>query len=146
MSGFRDLCRKMGRSVCCEVPGCNLPRLQSDLWELPNPLLTATITDAVESNFYSRCTPASRPLHLREKLRESEDLSPSSTKEEDEGRSDSEKAQGNERQKPWFHRKKEKKSKYDASLFLALHETFFFRIWIGGFMKLFAGKLASFRV
>ena len=31
------------------------------------------------------------------------------------------------------------KPKYDSSLFLAIHRTFFSRIWIGGFFKLFSG-------
>ena len=35
-----------------------------DLWELPQPQLTSSITDITEKNFYSRCPPEKRPRFM----------------------------------------------------------------------------------
>jgi hypothetical protein len=125
--------------------------IQLDLWELPHSRLTGTITDAVEANFYSRCEPEKRPRHLQEKfsgLDGRSKVSPSSTKEEDEAISISnpEKVDPDlprsKWYRSWFRRTKNPRiRKYDASLTKTLHNTFFFRIWTAGVLKLLSGEL-----
>jgi hypothetical protein len=40
--------------------------ISADLWQLPQSELTASITDKVETNFYSRCPPEKRPAFMKE--------------------------------------------------------------------------------
>ena len=40
----------------------------ADLWELPQPQLTASITDETEKNFYSRCPPEKRPQFMNKEM------------------------------------------------------------------------------
>jgi ATP-binding cassette, subfamily C (CFTR/MRP), member 1 len=42
----------------------SLIRISADLWELPQPQLTSSITDKTEENFYSRCPPEKRPQFM----------------------------------------------------------------------------------
>jgi hypothetical protein len=117
-----------------------------DLWELPPASLTASITEAVESNFYSRCDPHNRPHHLREKLLDPKEISVSSAStKEGEALGDPEKITphlgDHKHRDSWFRRRKPEGPKYDASLVRALHETFFIRIWIAGALKLCSGWL-----
>ena len=46
--------------------------ISADLWELPQPQLTFSITDETEKNFYSRCPPEMRPRFMN---RETQDVS-----------------------------------------------------------------------
>ena len=122
-----------------------------DLWELPSDRLTATITDVVEANFFSRCEPEKRPLHLKEKLRELQvdddpsEISPSSTKEEDTIGTGTEKVHSPRAPQKWystcFRGRRSRKPKYDASLVKTLYNTFLFKFWASGILKLFSGKL-----
>ena len=50
--------------------------ISADLWELPQPQLTSTLTDKTEENFYSRCPPEKRPRFMIKETQMSEDLSP----------------------------------------------------------------------
>jgi len=114
----------------------HLKTLHLDLWELPPNFLTASITDTIESNFYSRCDPQNRPRHLRDL----QDSSLSSLSEHEQPIS--EKFALPLDRRSWFRRrqaKKHKEPKYDASLARALHKTFFARIWIAGALKLCSG-------
>ncbi|RDB26371.1 Oligomycin resistance ATP-dependent permease YOR1 [Hypsizygus marmoreus] len=125
--------------------GFSRPLEKDDLWTLPEPRLTASITDAVELNFFSRCEPEKRPRFLQERLRDSENLSlsPSSTKEGPRNLEKGDLPSHSRHSKfPWF-RKKDKKPKWDSSLFLALHRTFLVRIWVAGILKLLADTLKT---
>ncbi|KAF5370935.1 hypothetical protein D9615_009781 [Tricholomella constricta] len=128
--------------------GFSRPLEKDDLWELPPAQLTSTTTDAVEAHFFARCEPEKRPRFMQEKLRGSDDLvlSATSTKE---GTSNTEKPmKASESRTPrfscsWKRTKGGKKSKHDSSLFLALHRTFIFRIWVAGILKLCADTLKT---
>lgn len=113
-----------------------------DLWALPNSRLTSTITDDLESNFYSRCPPESRPRHLREHFPDSAEVSPSPTEIELE---DSPSKYNKEKGKklPAESEGNPSTPKYDSSFPKALHKTFFNRIWAAGFLKLASGELIS---
>ena len=110
--------------------------LGTDLWTLPDDMLTASVSTEVENNFYSRCEPEKRPPSIRERL-EIASRSSSHTGIQDED--DSEKATPRPETK--------KRAKYDSSLFLALYNTLLTRIWIGGLLKVFSGAfLKSFLI
>ncbi|KAG6916302.1 hypothetical protein DXG01_007459 [Tephrocybe rancida] len=101
--------------------GFSRPLEKEDLWELPPHQLTSAISDALEDNFFSRCEPEKRPRSMQP------ELTPSQSKEEFDEKLEAPTAQPAD---------KPKKSKYDSSLFYALHTTFFVRIWVAGFLKL----------
>ena len=132
----------------------------SDLWELPQSRLTMTVTDDVESHFYLRCPPEKRPRYMGDssqadaemeqysdkmKLEQSfseEMLTASST--HPSVRRESEPSKSEEGLTPgmWFGReKKGGQPKYDESLFKAIHNTFFTRIWMAGVLKLASGEI-----
>ncbi|KAF8882127.1 P-loop containing nucleoside triphosphate hydrolase protein [Infundibulicybe gibba] len=94
--------------------GFSRPLEEDDLWELPRPRLTSSITDKVETNFYLRCPPESRPHFLQGKL---DQVSAAKDKKKD--------------------------PKYDSSLFLAIHQSFLFRIWSAGILKLLSDTLKT---
>ncbi|KAF9466028.1 multidrug resistance-associated ABC transporter [Collybia nuda] len=123
--------------------GFSRPLEKEDLWELPPEKLTTSITDEVESNFYARCEPHTRPRSLRTSEDSGEQFSPSSTKDGgDEPISEKPQPQPS---KSWFSfsKKKKAKPKYDGSLFLAIHRTFIVRIWLAGILKLCADTLKT---
>ncbi|KAF8915697.1 multidrug resistance-associated ABC transporter [Mucidula mucida] len=102
--------------------GFTRPLDKDDLWELPNSFLTSSLADEIEVNFYSRCPPDERPVSLRHKIPDS-----LHEKRDDEKRKDA------------FLRP----LKYDKSLPKALHQTFFFRFWASGILKLFGDTLKT---
>lgn len=120
----------------------------SDLWDLPHAQLTATLTENIEHNFYSRCPPDQRPQTYRappNQLVEHEDGSDAPTTVSEENRGGDKKSYG-KKGRPLF----EQKSKifksdidgnkiYDSSLVKALHRTFFSPWWTAGLLKLIAG-------
>ncbi|KAJ7123757.1 multidrug resistance-associated ABC transporter [Mycena epipterygia] len=119
----------------------------ADLWELPDARLTAATTEIVEASFYPRCPPEKRPNAFRGKSTGSvaetaseqtfKDKKDDSSKEKD----DSSKEKSAEKPRRFWQRKP--KQEFDSSLFLAIHHTFFRRIWIGGILKLFADTLKT---
>ncbi|KAG5653199.1 hypothetical protein H0H81_001750 [Sphagnurus paluster] len=128
--------------------GFSRPLERDDLWELPPGQLTSAVTDAVETNFFARCEPEKRPRILQDKLRDPGNLSisPSSTKEatKEESKEDTEKS--GDTFKPSrtpTSAKNTRKTKYDSSLFLAIHRTFIVRIWAAGILKLCGDTLKT---
>lgn len=108
-------------------------KLLSDFWELPNSTLTSTITDNIEHDFYNRCPPEKRPRHMRGSDVELESKSSHTTV------LDEKQAPSPTKKSRWPFGKKDKPL-YDESLFLAIHRTFFTRIWIAGILKLLSGR------
>jgi len=49
-------------------PFDTLKTIPADLWELPQPQLTSSITDEIEQNFYSRCPPEKRPRFMNKEM------------------------------------------------------------------------------
>ena len=80
------------------------------------------MTDTVEKNFYRRCPPEKRPLHLRAELR-TEDEPPLSDDDTEEAPT-----------KAGVSTKT-----YDESLFKAIHRSFMKTIWVAGVLRLFSG-------
>ena len=112
-----------------------MPLKKIDLWELPQPRLTNTITADVERNFYSRCPSNKRPafIHLLSSDVPLSDSELGKTESISEGKGD----------KPGDvepSKTEETTKKYDESLFKALHHTFFKRIWVSGFLLVISGK------
>ncbi|KAF5310093.1 hypothetical protein D9619_010353 [Psilocybe cf. subviscida] len=116
--------------------GYSRPLEKEDFWELPNSKLTSTITDNVELNFYNRCPPEKRPRHMRASDVELESKSSHTTV------LDEKQAPSPTRKSRWPFGKKDKPL-YDESLFLAIHRTFFKRIWIAGILKLLSDTLKT---
>ena len=122
-----------------------------DLWELPIGHQTASLSDAIEHNFYSRCSPDTRPVAFRNVDSDSPSSTPrpSTTVEDDEepekGGADPEKVTPDDEPKPEIKQasrsgKKQKSNpKYDSSLVKAIHVTFFWQIWGAGLLKLLSG-------
>jgi ATP-binding cassette subfamily C (CFTR/MRP) protein 1 len=48
----------------CQSSTLLIMTILADLWELPQPQLTSSITDKTELNFYSRCPPEKRPRFM----------------------------------------------------------------------------------
>ncbi|TEB30865.1 multidrug resistance-associated ABC transporter [Coprinellus micaceus] len=112
--------------------GFSRPLEKDDFWTLPDRDLAATVTNSVERNFYARCSPDKRPLHLKDELRQEGEI-------EDGAQDDTEKnGKGNDPATA-----PPRKRKYNESLFGALHQTFFTRIWVAGFLRLFADSLKT---
>ncbi|KAJ7163116.1 multidrug resistance-associated ABC transporter [Mycena filopes] len=120
--------------------GFSRPLEKDDLWELPEARLTGPTTDRLEAQFYPRCTPEQRPSAFRAPPDESipETASEDSGKEK-EGRPHKDDTPPKPRR---FWQRKPKKE-FDSSLFLAVHNTFMYRIWFGGVLKLLADTLKT---
>ncbi len=112
------------------------------------------MSEQVERNFYARCSPEQRPVALHKspvKGETSESVSRSVSDEDAEEKlrtPDIEKGpelsseieeKAPEEKSRQDTTGKGKKPKYDASLLKALHNTFFWRWWIAGALKLFSG-------
>ncbi|KAF8962130.1 multidrug resistance-associated ABC transporter [Flammula alnicola] len=164
--------------------GFSRPLEKEDFWKLPPERLTASITDDVEKNFYSRCPPEKRPGHMKstsaattnnvaqegpsdedrpslEKLAEEhvdlkpplETLTAVSTQTavlpvvELEAELPAEtRTKTDTNTRGWScisRRGKKPKPQYDESLFLAIHRTFFTRIWNAGVLKLLSDTLQT---
>ena len=112
--------------------------LKLDLWELPQPRHTDTITSDVERNFYSRCPSNKRPAFMH-RLPSETPLSDSEL-----GKTESkleEKVDEPEKVEP--SKTEQTAKKYDESLFKALHHTFFKRIWATAVLLVVSGKRKS---
>ena len=117
--------------------------MQLDLWELPQPRHTNTITADVERNFYSRCPSDKRPAFMHylppvtplsdSELDKTEFVNPVNEKQ-------GEKPGNVEVGNPEQPTNKSEDGKYDQSLFKALHNTFFKRIWFSAFLLVISGK------
>ncbi|KAJ7123626.1 multidrug resistance-associated ABC transporter [Mycena epipterygia] len=114
--------------------GFSRPLEKEDLWELPEARLTGATTDALEASFYPRCPPEKRPNTFRVK---STGLVVETVSEKPD---DSSKKKSADKPKRFWQRKQQE---FDSSLFLAIHHTFFWRIWTGGILKLFADTLKT---
>ncbi|KAJ7270615.1 multidrug resistance-associated ABC transporter [Mycena haematopus] len=146
--------------------GFSRPLEKDDLWELPPSRLTASTTDALEAKYYPRCPPEVRPKAYRGESATTgsdghghghghgsvagETDAASETVEGGKEKSHHEKettpAKEKESPKPrrfWHRKPKAEKPEFDSSLFKAVHQTFFVRIWTGGFLKLFADTLKT---
>lgn len=137
--------------------GFSRPLQQDDLWELPRPQHTDQLTKEIERNFYLRCPPEQRPKEFRDpNLADTRDASPhpgacktSTTNTLADDDLADEKAGTPEKEAETFTEAKKgpaegkSKQKYDSSLFKTIHKTFFWRWWIGGFLKLFADTLKT---
>ena len=113
--------------------------LKLDLWELPQPRHTNTITSDVERNFYSRCPSNKRPafmhrLHSDTPLSGSELGKTESKSEEKVDKPGNIEPSNNTEQTG---------KKYDESLFKALHHTFFKRIWASAVLLVISGERKS---
>ena len=107
-----------------------------DLWELPTPRLTATLTSQIEHNFYSQCPPEQRPHHF----------SPPPTdvdKNDEDKKSGERKSWGIGLDRQGNDKVFKKGEQYDSSLVKALHRTFMFRWWSAGILKLVADNLKT---
>jgi ATP-binding cassette, subfamily C (CFTR/MRP), member 1 len=110
-----------------------------DLWELPQPRHTDTITANIERNFYSRCPPNKRPAFMH-RLSSDTPLSDSEL-----GKTGSVNAISEEKDEKPGNNKPEQSTtksdeKYDESFFKALHRTFFKRIWFSAVLLVVSGK------
>lgn len=101
----------------------------ADFWELPQERLTGSVTDSLETNFYSRCPPEKRPESLRDSLKAPEDADASSLSEKEGPEVIGTTAVEDSKSSP-----------YDSSLIKALHTTFFYSWWTAGVLQLLSGK------
>ena len=117
--------------------------LKLDLWELPRPRHTDTITADVERNFYSRCPSNKRPAFMNRLPSDT----PLSDSKPELGKTESLTAISEEKgDKPGNvepSKTEQTTKKYDESLFKALHHTFFKRIWASAFLLVISGKRKS---
>ncbi|EKM53211.1 uncharacterized protein PHACADRAFT_259405 [Phanerochaete carnosa HHB-10118-sp] len=138
--------------------GFTRPLQKDDLWELPTERQTNNLSDELERNFYTRCPPEKRPVEFRDANANpsSSTARSSTTVEQDDVPKSSEKnAEDAEKFQPELEsgvtpagkgtsqKKSESKPTYDASLFRALHTTFFWRWWIAGALKLASDTLKT---
>jgi ATP-binding cassette subfamily C (CFTR/MRP) protein 1 len=108
--------------------------IKLDLWEFPKNLQTSSIASEVEANFFQRCPPEQRPSFLRPDNPHS--LSPPPYDEDAAKGVDLE-------SNPKGGQRKGKKVVYDSSLVKALHQTFFYRWWFAGLLKLCSGATSG---
>ncbi|KAF8160432.1 hypothetical protein K438DRAFT_1985689 [Mycena galopus ATCC 62051] len=129
--------------------GFSRPLEKDDLWALPEARLTANTTDALEAFYFPRCPPEVRPRAYRGQPKASDDDAASETAESDEEKkgddAQSQKKENKHEQKTKPRRfwQRKPKPEFDSSLFRAVHQTFFYRIWTGGVLKLFADTLKT---
>lgn len=135
------------------------PALVSDLWQLPTPLLTKSVSAELEHNFYARCPPEKRSSAFRDHSTEhsnpatrvptpnegefessqAEEMTEKKNSETEGKRSTDESDLEHGKQKPPSASSKSKQPKQDSSLLMALHTTFFWQWWISGLLKLASG-------
>ncbi|KAJ7175337.1 multidrug resistance-associated ABC transporter [Mycena filopes] len=120
--------------------GFSRPLEKDDLWELPEARLTGPTTDRLEAQFYPRCTPEQRPSAFRappdESILETASVDSGKEKEGSPSKNDTP-------PKPRRFWQRKPKKEFDSSLFLAVHNTFMYRIWFGGVLKLLADTLKT---
>lgn len=128
--------------------------LRPDLWELSRKRQTSSLSEEVEKNFYKRCAPDQRPVGLHPPsndsgleatprsssniAKEDEDID-EKTQSPDLGKETEDTVEDGAPAKSSQDKDSGRKPKYDASLWRALHTTFFWKFWIGGLLKLFSG-------
>jgi len=124
--------RGLYRTKVCAPNTSLIPLIaKPDLWEFPEHLRTSSIANKVEANFFQRCPPEQRPSFLRPQTPDF--LPPPSLK-------DSVKASDHDLETSYdYVPGGKKKPVYDSSLARALHETFFYRWWFAGLLKLGSG-------
>ena len=130
--GYSRPLQKDGACVRCQQIDFLIVKV--DLWDFPKNLQTSSIVNEVEATFFRRCPPEQRPSFLRSG--NSHSSSPPISDSEDATKdadleSNSEDVILGQRTK--------KKPLYDSSLIKALNQTFFYRWWFAGVLKLFAG-------
>jgi hypothetical protein len=109
------------------IPSSNL-----DLWEFPRNFESSLITDEVEASFFKQCSPEQRSQLLRSKGQDTPSLVGSMDEDLEKGsQSDGRKPRG---------QRETKNPKYDLTLAKALHQTFFYRWWLAGLLKLGSGE------
>ncbi|KZT29932.1 multidrug resistance-associated ABC transporter [Neolentinus lepideus HHB14362 ss-1] len=128
--------------------GFSRPLEKEDLWQLPEDKTTASLSRQLEHNFFARVAPEKRPASSRPPTADAHDPELSketsvSEVEEKDVESDSSKAGGAFQPHKVKSTKndKKKKCKYDESLLKALNQTFFWRWWSAGILKLFSDTL-----
>ncbi|EPQ52804.1 multidrug resistance-associated ABC transporter [Gloeophyllum trabeum ATCC 11539] len=124
--------------------GFSRPLEKEDLWQLPDSRLTAHLSHEVERNFYERCSPEKRPPSLRGSS--VNDAPPSdgvqtleSEKRDSKATVDAVKVEGGNHEAS--DDKSPRKETYDESLLKALNNSFFYRWWSAGILKLCAETL-----
>ncbi|KAI0700341.1 multidrug resistance-associated ABC transporter [Cytidiella melzeri] len=135
--------------------GFTRPLQKEDLWQLPTPLLTKSLSAELERNFYNRCPPEKRPHTCIQHPEEQSNpatrkLSDADTKLSSE-EPDIEKleqvpsvdAEKSTNLKAGHKEKKRQQPKQDSSLIMALNTTFFWQWWISGLLKLAADTLKT---
>ncbi|KAJ3518977.1 hypothetical protein NMY22_g13415 [Coprinellus aureogranulatus] len=129
--------------------GFSRPLEKDDFWTLPDDILAANIVDNLEKNFYARCSPEKRPLHLKDRLRKEDEIEDSGSTHGDLPEKDfkEEKAEheheADEKKAAQSKKSKKKKPKYTENLFAAVHQTFFRNIWVGGILRLISDTLKT---
>ena len=146
--------------------GYSRPLEREDFWELPDDRKTANIAMEIEKNFYMRCPPEKRPKDMKD-TQDDTHAEPSKERTSEEDLSEKNEETKNEETKPHVESLtttstqtaispgaikpatmrsrisrilgRKPKPQYDESLFLAVHRTFFTRIWVSGILKLFSG-------
>ncbi|RXW15854.1 hypothetical protein EST38_g10001 [Candolleomyces aberdarensis] len=114
--------------------GFSRPLEKDDFWQLPQSNLASAVTEKVERNFYSRCSPEKRPLHLREELDSNHETPSDDDAKLEKGAIEDIEVAPSPLKNPRV---------YNESLFGALHQTFLRPIWIAGFFKVFADTLKT---
>ncbi|KAF8124850.1 hypothetical protein K438DRAFT_2034116 [Mycena galopus ATCC 62051] len=134
--------------------GFSRPLEKDDLWALPESRLTANTTDALEAFYFPRCPPEVRPRAYRGQSNASDDAASDAEAASETAESGGEKKGGDaesqkkekkheQKTKPRRFWQRKPKPEFDSSLFRAVHQTFFYRIWSGGVLKLFADTLKT---
>lgn len=115
---------------CLSVAPCFRLIFKLDLWDFPTNLQTSSIANELEGNFFRRCPPEKRPSFLQSSNQNPMSPTPTEAAAKD---ADLEGVRYEEQGK--------KKQAYDSSLMKALHQTFFYRWWFAGLLKLLSGAL-----
>lgn len=123
--------------------GFSRPLEKEDFWTLPDKYLTSSITDRVERNFYARCPPEKRPLHLKAELLQEGEALEDTTSDTDVEEGTKEEKDTSAVPKPARGGKAKKARVYNESLFKAIMQTFSTQIWFAGFLKLGSDTLKT---
>ena len=116
-----------------------------DLWELPQPRLTNSITANLERNFYSRCPSNKRPAFIHPLPLDTplSDSDPGKTESVNAFTDEKGEKPGNAKPSNPEQSTMKSREKYDESLFKALHHTFFKRIWGSAILLVISGNQTS---
>jgi len=121
----------------------------ADLWEMPDSHLTHRLTEVLEVKFYSRCPPKKRPWILRERLPAGISVVPDVEQRDPKDLENTISATASSRSRRCQLDSNTSKARqntfYDESLFRAIHNAFFVRIWIAGMLNFCAGEAYPWR-